>query len=145
MYQGGFAHSNMRSVSRGVLAAVGIVAGFMTLVFLSQTGRYFQRALYGTSMGLGMFGIYVILSYCGIAVTAVSFKPEFRVAKYLAGFGVGVGGLMLLGALILFTSDISSGMLLFIYMIFQLIAAGMVYGVAQALNDDENESTETDI
>lgn len=127
---------SMKSVYRGTLAAIGIVVGFLTLVFLSQTGRYFQRALYGSGMALGMFGVYLIFSYVGTTVTLVSFRPRFTTAKFLSGVGFGLGGLILVSSFLLYMDDISLGVMLLLFAVTQLVISVIVYLLARVLGND---------
>lgn len=129
----------MKPVSRGILAVIGFITGFLSLVFLFQTNRYLGRALAGDELSLGIFGIYLIMSYVGVSITVLAFKPNVTVAKYLSGAGVGVGVLLLLVGVYLFTTNISSGMMLLIFTGVQFTAAGIIYAVAHVRGDSDGE------
>jgi len=133
----------VKSIYRGILAVIGVLAGFFTLVFLSQTYRYLQLALIGDELSLGMFGVYVLLSFAGGTATVVCFRPKSTTAKYLSGMGIGAGGMLFLVSLYLFTSDISSGLMLLIFAVVQIAIAAMVYGGARILSSDSDEQSST--
>lgn len=139
----------MKSVSRGLLAVVGFVFGFLTLVFIFQLDKYLQLALIGDEMSLAMAGVYVILSYTGAILTVLSFKPKATVAKYLGGVGVGIGGLFLLSGFYLFSTDTSSSILLAIYAGVQGSIGAGIYAAGRARgkngeSDSESETTSTE-
>lgn len=125
----------MKSVSRGLLAVVGIVGGFFTLVFLTQTARYLPPALAGHDISIGMSGFYLILSYFGTTVTVLSFIPKTMTAKYLSGGGVGLAGILLLSTVYLFTVDIASGLMLLVITAIQSAIAAGVFLAAHSLGD----------
>jgi hypothetical protein len=130
----------MGSAKRGALAVLGIVSGFLTLVFLSQMFRYMTPALYGDQMSLGMWGIYVVLTYTGASVAIVSFMPRTTTAKYLGGAGGAVAAGLVLTSLYLFTIDLASGMMLLIITGGQVTVAGLVYGIAVSRENDRDSS-----
>lgn len=134
----------MGSGKRGALAVVGIIVGFLTLVFVSQMFRYMTPALYGDQLSLGMWGIYVVLTYCGATVSLWSFIPRVSVGKYLGGAGGAVAAALVLLSLYLFvTGGIASGMMLLIITVGQIIAAGVVYVVAQSWDSDSASESDS--
>lgn len=118
----------MDSAKRGVLAAFGLVVGFLTLVFVSQMFRYMTPALYGDQLSLGMWGIYVVLTYVGGAISIWSFVPRVSVGKALGGLGLGVGGLLaILGVYLFATSAFASGLMTLIFAVVTGAAGVIVY------------------
>lgn len=135
----------MPSGKRGALAVVGIIAGFLTLVFVSQMFRYMTPAMLGDQLSLGMWSIYVVLTYTGATVTLWSFIPRVSVAKYLGGAGGAVAAALVLIALYLFaTGEIVSGLMLLIITGGQAVVAGIVYGIARSRESDPDSTPETD-
>ena len=130
----------MSTLSRGVLAFVGLVTAFFTLVFLSQMFRYLNLALLGDQLAIGMFAAYVISSFLGVSITALAFRPEESTATYASGVGVGVGGLLALASLYLFTSSLTNGMFLLIFAGIQFVAVGAVYGGSRVLREERSSS-----
>ena len=133
----------MGSAKRGVLAVLGIIAGFFSLVFVSQMFRYMTPAFAGDPMSLGMWGVYVVLTYIGVTVTIVSFLPRATTGKYLGGAGGAVTAVLVLIALYLFTVDATSAIMLLMITAGQAAVAGLVYGVS-ASRVDESGSAATE-
>lgn len=136
----------MRAVYRGILAVAGFVTGFLTLVFFFQFNRYLSPALAGDQLSLGMAAVYAVMTYAGVAVTVLAFKPSVTVAKYLSGVGGAVTAGFVLSALYLFTFDLASGMMVAIITVGQAVVVGVVYAGAVALagrSDSESESDTT--
>lgn len=129
----------MKPIYRGALATGGIITGFLTLVFLFQTVRYLNLALLGDLVSLGMFGIYVLLTSASATATAIAFIPRYTTAKYVSGAGIGVGSLLFLTAVYLFTTDIASGMMMLLFAVMQLGVAGGVYAVAHSMDSTNDE------
>lgn len=134
---------HMKSVYRGLLAVIGAVAGFFTLVFLSQTIRYLQPALIGDELSLGMFGVYLLLSFGGCAATILSFRPQFSTVKYISGVGLGIGGLLFISAVFSFASNISAGLMLLIFAGVQVTVAGGMYGASRLLGSGNGTNSES--
>jgi len=120
----------MGSGTRGILAVVGLVVGFLTIVFVSQFFRYLTPALTGDSLSLGMAGTYGVLTFAGTAVAILSFKPSRGMARYMSGVGAAVTGLYVLAGAYLLSIDLSAGMLVLVITTGNIIATAVLYAIA---------------
>jgi len=132
----------MSSVKRGILAVVGLVVGFLTLVFVSQFFRYLTPALAGDSLSLGMAGTYGVLTFSGTSIAILSFKPSRDVARYMSGAGAAVTGLYVLTGAYLLIVDLSAGMLVLIITTGNIIATAVLYAIATGGGSTSDSETD---
>lgn len=84
----------MNPILRGGIFVVGLIAGFLGLVFLFLVFRYLP--LWGTQESLFIL-VYWILTYAAFGAALTAFVPRERIAKFVAGVGGAVSAFFALG------------------------------------------------
>lgn len=134
----------MKAVSRGILIVLGLVTGFFTLVFIFQFIRYLNIALVGDQLSIGMAAVYAVMTYAGVVVTILAFKPSTEVAKYLSGVGAVVTVGFAFSSLYLLIVDLASGMMILIITAGQVVVVGAVYVGAVIRSKSSYSESKTD-
>lgn len=75
----------MKTIHRGILGGVGILAAFFALVVVTLVFRYLP--LWGTRESFFLI-FYTSLLYASVAIAALGFLPWKQTAQYVGGIGL---------------------------------------------------------